>query len=226
MISLILTILGYAVLCYGSINYPRLQYDIITQLDDGNSIDNPYEQYLRQNQLATNSIHKNHIPQMKNELVYDINQQSNESNNPNIQQLKPVNHLLRQINTASVTVLFLTLMWRSLALHEMAKEFQSDLIRYSTLFSLKFLLLINIIGCIMNVMNPMRFKTFLKMILAMNIFQEWTDLSYNIVQIVFYPIATGLPKGFYFGRCLMNMWFLLMDITHSRVRWVAKTTVK
>lgn len=136
-------------------------------------------------------------------------------------QNKDLNPLIRQASTASVAVLFVLLIWRSMSIYELADQAQS----FRPLYVIPaFIILIsNILGFLLNIIKPLNFKNHLKFILAVNIVREWIELLVNIVHIV-------LPRSFfrseefsrdvYLGRLFVNLWWSFLCFSFSKSRWV------
>jgi hypothetical protein len=140
------------------------------------------------------------------------------------QQPQQLNPLLKQASTASIYVLFILLIWRSLAAYELADQFNSGSLRIVAVAPTVLILCANLTGFVINVMKPYNFKNFLKFILALNITREFVELLYNIVMLVVNPSNTGISRDVYFGRFFMNVWWLSLCVTFSKSRWVLQIT--
>lgn len=140
------------------------------------------------------------------------------------QQPQQLNPLLKQASTASIYVLFVLLIWRSLAAYELADQFNSGSLRIVAVAPTVLILCANLTGFVINVMKPYNFKNFLKFILALNITREFVELLYNIVMLVVNPSNTGISRDVYFGRFFMNVWWLSLCVTFSKSRWVLQIT--
>jgi hypothetical protein len=134
------------------------------------------------------------------------------------QQLNP---LLKQASTASIGILFVLLIWRSLASYELADQFNSGTFRLLAVTPTVLILVSNLMGFIINFMKPFNFKNLLKFILALNITREFVELLYNVVMLVVNSSNSQIPREVYFGRFFMNVWWLSLCITFSKSRWVA-----
>lgn len=137
------------------------------------------------------------------------------------QQPQQLNPLLKQASTASIGILFVLLIWRSLASYELADQFNSGTFRLLAVTPTVMILIANLMGFIINVMKPFNFKNFLKFILALNITREFIELLYNVVMLVVNSSNSQIPREVYFGRFFMNVWWLSLCITFSKSRWVA-----
>lgn len=128
-----------------------------------------------------------------------------------------LNPLMKQANTASVGILFALLIWRSLAAYELAERFESSMMRLVTVIPAIAILCSNVLGFVVNFMKPMNFKNYLKLILALNIVREWTEMAYNVVALV---TGLGNAREVSMGRLFMNMWWSFLCISFSKSRWV------
>ena len=133
------------------------------------------------------------------------------------QQLNP---LLKQAGTVSICILFILLIWRSLAAYELADQFNSGSLRILAVSPTVLILCCNLMGFVINVMRPYNFKNFLKFILALNITREFVELLYNVVMLVANTSTSGISRDVYFGRFFMNVWWLSLCGTFSKSRWV------
>jgi hypothetical protein len=138
------------------------------------------------------------------------------------QQLNP---LLKQASSASIGILFVLLIWRSLASYELADQFNSGTFRLLAVTPTVLILIANLMGFIINVMKPFNFKNFLKFILALNITREFIELLYNAAMLVVNSSNSQIPREVYFGRFFMNVWWLSLCITFSKSRWVASISL-
>ena len=165
----------------------------------GNSIVQPYSY---QNQQRPNYMNNNNM-----------------NNNPN--GAPPVmNPLLKQAPTASIVMLFLLLIWRSLASYELAGQFASD--SYLRIFALTpslTILLSNLIGFVVTIFKPINFKNHLKIILAINIVREGIELIYNILKILLSSSTSIVPREVYVGRFFMTVWWVIILQGFSKSRW-------
>lgn len=140
------------------------------------------------------------------------------------QQQPQLNPLLKQASTASIYILFVLLIWRSLAAYEVADQFNSGSLRILAVAPTVLILCANLTGFVVNVIKPHNFKNFLKFILALNITREFVELLYNVVMLVVNPSNTGISRDIYFGRFFMNVWWLSLCVTFSKSRWVLQIT--
>ena len=136
------------------------------------------------------------------------------------QQLHQLNPLLKQAGTVSICILFILLIWRSLAAYELADQFNSGTLRILAVSPTVLILCCNLMGFVINVMRPYNFKNFLKFILALNITREFVELLYNVVMLVANTSTSGISRDVYFGRFFMNVWWLSLCGTFSKSRWV------
>jgi hypothetical protein len=100
------------------------------------------------------------------------------------QKSQQLNPLLKQASTATIGILFVLLIWRSLASYELADQFNSGTFRLLSVPPTVLILIANLMGFIINVMKPFNFKNFLKFILALNITREFIELLYNAIMLV------------------------------------------
>lgn len=152
-------------------------------------------------------------------------QYSYASTNPG--NTKAVDALFKQASTASISVLFVLLIWRALSAYEMAAQFDSGIIRVLLVAPTVLIMLLNVSGFIVNITKPMNFKNWLKAILAANIIREWGELLFNLVMMITTTSnsAAMLPREAYFGRMFMNVWWTAICVSFSRSRWVLQPTM-
>lgn len=138
---------------------------------------------------------------------------------------RKVDALFKQASTASISVLFILLIWRSLSSYEIINQVMNSLIKTVLLTPTVVIMLANIIGFIVNLTRPMNFKNILKFILACNIFREWIELVFNLIMMVASTANANIPREIYFGRMFMNIWWSAICVSFSRSRWVLQTTI-
>lgn len=131
--------------------------------------------------------------------------------------------LLKQASTASVCVLFGLLMWRSLSSYELADQFLNDYVRLIAIIPVVGILIANIIGFVVNLAQPLNFKTHLKVILAVNVLREWIEMAYNVMMLIASSSKSAIPREAYFGRLFMNIWWSLLCFSFSKSRWVLQS---
>ena len=129
--------------------------------------------------------------------------------------------LARKVNSMSIGILFMLLVWRNLSVYELADQFVSKRMRLLTLPPLVAILLSNLLGFLMNVMRPHGFKNLLKLILATNISRECVELVYNVAMVFSRSRYSSIPRDVYVGRFFMNVWWTAFCLSFSRSRWVA-----
>lgn len=133
---------------------------------------------------------------------------------------RALNPLLKQANTASIGLLFILLIWRTLACFEMADQFQSVTMRTLTSIPAIALSCANAIGFVVNLIKPLNFKNHLKFILALNLVREGIEIVYNMYMMVF-----SISKETYLGRFFVNCWWFMLCYSFSRSRWVLETII-
>ena len=136
---------------------------------------------------------------------------------------QPVNPLMKQASTGAIGILFVLLIWRSLAAYELADQFNVGITRIIAVTPTVLILLANLAGFVVNMMKPHNFKNTLKVVLAMNVIREFIEMLYNISMLVLNNRRSGLqiiPTEVYIGRFFMNAWWLSLCLTFSKSRWV------
>ena len=136
---------------------------------------------------------------------------------------QPVNPLMKQASTGAIGILFVLLIWRSLAAYELADQFNVGITRIIAVTPTVLILLANLAGFVVNMMKPHNFKNTLKVVLAMNVIREFIEMLYNISMLVLNTRRSGLqiiPTEVYIGRFFMNAWWLSLCLTFSKSRWV------
>lgn len=135
-----------------------------------------------------------------------------------VDRQRMLNPLLKQSSTASIGLLFILLLWRTLSCFEMADQFQSAQMRTLTLLPAIILSCANALGFMVNLIKPLNFKNHLKAILAINLLREAVEILYNIVAM----LRTS-QREIYLGRFFINCWWLLLCYSFSKSRWVLDT---
>ena len=134
-----------------------------------------------------------------------------------------------ELGIASINILFIMSIWRCIVLYDLATSFTSPVLKSVSTLPLQFLLILNVLSLFVNLLRPMQYKNILKIAMGLNIVKEWVDLAYNLFIIVFGPSILDLQtpqeiqyftKGYFFGRLMLNMWFLVSGIAQLRSRWV------
>jgi hypothetical protein len=140
-----------------------------------------------------------------------------EPTQPSSQQQYP---LRREAGTASICVLFGLLVWRSLSAYDLIDQLSPGVFKLFSVVAVVSILIANITGLIVNIMRPLNFKNGLKLVLAMNVLREWSELVYNIFMLIFSSSTAELPKDAFIGRIFMNVWWSLLCFSFSKSRWV------
>ena len=148
-------------------------------------------------------------------------QQRLDPQQPVVQHPASPSPLARKVNSVSVGLLFMLLVWRNLSVYELADQFVSKRMRLLTLPPLVVILLSNLLGFLMNVMRPHGFKNLLKLILAANTSRESVELVYNVAMVFSRSRYSSIPRDVYVGRFFMNVWWTAFCLSFSRSRWVA-----
>ena len=146
-----------------------------------------------------------------------------------IQQIDPTleaqvkaqnNPLLKQATSATITILFIMLLWRSLSAYELADQFSTEYIRLMAVLPTIGLLCSNLIAFFTALTRPNNLnKNLLKTILAANIIREYIELAYNAIMLVLNNPTAQVPREIYFGRFFGNVWWLLLTSSFSKTRW-------
>ena len=160
----------------------------------------------------------------KYQQQYAPSQHGNSAGNYQQHQPQQINPLLKQASTASIGILFVLLIWRSLAAYELADQFNAGSFRIIAVAPTVLILCANLMGFVVNVMKPYNFKNLLKFILALNISREFIELLYNVMMLVTNTPNSGISRDIYFGRFFMNVWWLSLCVTFSKSRWVLQIT--
>lgn len=156
---------------------------------------------------------------------------SNNPYKPNANQPTEMKNRFRmELGAASISLLFVLSIWRTIVLHDAASTFMSPLMNLLTTIPLKCILMLNIVSLVTNLVKPLYFKNILRLTFGLNILKEAVDLTYNAVMIVFnksFLISQPIfPREYYLGRLLMNLWFLLAGISQLKSRWVLQLSQK
>ncbi len=130
------------------------------------------------------------------------------------------NPLLKQATSATITILFIMLLWRSLLSYELADQFSTEYIRMMAVLPTIGLLCSNLVAFFTALTRPNNLnKNLLKTILAANIIREYIELAYNVVMLVLNNPTAQVPREIYFGRFFGNVWWLLLTSSFSKTRW-------
>ena len=130
------------------------------------------------------------------------------------------NPLLKQATSATITILFIMLLWRSMAAFELADQFSTEYIRLMATVPTIGLLCSNLIAFFTALTRPNNLnKNLLKTILAANIIREYIELAYNAIMLVLNNPTAQVPREIYFGRFFGNVWWLLLTSSFSKTRW-------
>lgn len=142
--------------------------------------------------------------------------------------------LMRKMSSMSLCVLFLFMAWRDVACYEMAALFESPLLRLLTTGGTVGLLLLNLVGFVLNLIQPFKYKAHLKIILASNTVREMIEIVYYLLMFLVSPggsrASSSVSPAFeevheyskdtYLGRIITTLYFLLLCISATRMRWV------
>jgi len=140
---------------------------------------------------------------------------------PNVQHPQEINPLMKKASETSICLLFLLLTWRTISVYELADSFSSSYMRFVTVLPIMLIFCSNIIGFALNISKPANFKSYMKLILALNTIREFVEAFYNIFMIVIRTSEYNtIPKEVYFGRFFSNIWWLSLCTSFSRSRWV------
>ena len=130
------------------------------------------------------------------------------------------NPLLKQATSATITILFIMLLWRSLSAYELADQFSTEYVRLMAVLPTIGLLCSNLIAFFTALTRPNNLnKNLLKTILAANIIREYIELGYNAIMLVLNNPTAQVPREIYFGRFFGNVWWLLLTSSFSKTRW-------
>jgi hypothetical protein len=137
-----------------------------------------------------------------------------------------VNPFFKQASTASISVLFGLLSWRSLSAYEMAEGFRSSFIRFICSNICIGLVFLNLGALLINAFKPLNFKDQLKSCLILNIAREWVELLFNAFKILIASLNSRslIQREVYFGRLFMNVWWTLLTGAFVKSRWVKGAT--
>lgn len=116
----------------------------------------------------------------------------------------------RKATSASISAFFLFLVWKTLSSFETA----SSKVERGVAMGL---LAINMAGFMTNSLKPLNFKSYLKIILALNMIREWSGAIFNAYCIVF---KTQNPGDMYIGRFFLNLWISFLCYIFSKSQWV------
>lgn len=153
---------------------------------------------------------------------------------PNATGAVPGNPLMKKMSSASLSGLFLFMCWRDAACYDLALQFESPFLRILTSTGSMGLLLLNLLGCVLNLIQPFKYKGYLKIILAGNTMREVIEIAYYILMFLISPggpqTTSSLSPAFesvhenskdtYLGRIVTTLYVLLLCISATRMRWV------
>ena len=140
-------------------------------------------------------------------------------------QSPPINPLLKRVSTASLCLIYFILAWRALGSYELSGLFVNGIIRFFCTVSVSIVFISNCIALILclagNVLKPIDVKNQLKFVLALNTIRESVELVYNILMMVLASSGAEFSKDFYLGRFITSLYFLMLCLSTSKIRWTA-----
>ena len=131
-----------------------------------------------------------------------------------------INPLLRQTTTSFICVIFGLYIWRAVAVYEMADQI-TGAARLAVVTPTIFILLANIVGFVLNIMQPLNFKSQLKVILLLNILRETCEMVFNVYKLISTKLGSSVPREEFMGRFFMNIWWFILCYSASKARWVS-----
>lgn len=133
---------------------------------------------------------------------------------------RAMNPLLKQANTASIGLLFILLLWRTVSCFEMVDSISSSYRKTLILVPASILAIANAVGFVVNLIRPLNFKNHLKFIVALNLMRESTEIVYNILMVLF-----SSSREVFLGRFFVSCWWLFLCFSFSKSRWVLETII-
>ena len=129
--------------------------------------------------------------------------------------------LLQRINTAAVKVLFIILLFRSLGNLDISLHHS-----YVTPGNLSVMILlhgglvvVNIFGLLISLLNPLNLKNQLKVLLGINIMKEAGELVTNVFRILL-PNQYS-PRELSIFNGIENFFWMSMCLAYTRSRWTS-----
>jgi hypothetical protein len=146
-------------------------------------------------------------------------QNSDSFSRPNLKST-PSNPLIRSIGSASVSLIYLFLAWRSVACYEQANLFINGFTRKLSSNAVILLFISNLTGFLISLFQPHKYKSLLKSIIALNTVREFTELIYNMFMIIVASPTADFSRDFYLGRFITCVYLLMVCLSTSKLRWV------
>jgi hypothetical protein len=139
--------------------------------------------------------------------------------------------LTKRISSASLTVVFFLLAWRSASLAELSAGIPHSAIRFIVSSMMQIFLLLNLGAGLLNVLLPAAWlKAMLKTVIALNTIRDFLDMVINVFFLVFAEKVQGTwldqaaaGRSFFLGRLVVSIYFLCLCLGSSRVRWTHTT---
>jgi hypothetical protein len=139
-----------------------------------------------------------------------------------LQNTRPDNRIASQVTAASIGTLFVVLIWKLMIAFELADQITNTFQRNIATISLCIVLICNVAGFLFNIFSPLMFKSYLKIILAINMLREFISMMYNIFNMVFPSQDSNIPPEAYFLSIAYNLWIGILCYSFSKSRWVMK----
>ena len=156
---------------------------------------------------------------------HQFHSHSTASHSSSPSQSPPMNPLLKRVSTASLCLIYFILAWRALGSYELSGLFVNGIFRFLCTVSVSIVFISNCIALILclagNVLKPIDVKNQLKFVLALNTIKESVELVYNILMMVLASSGAEFSKDFYLGRFITSLYFLMLCLSTSKIRWTA-----
>jgi hypothetical protein len=130
-----------------------------------------------------------------------------------------VHPLVRKASSASLSLVYLLLAWRAMGSYDSSAQFSTSLLRTVSNIPVAGIFILDILGLIISIINPSKLKVQLKFILACNTVREIIELTYNVIMIIISTSVSNFNRDYYFGRLITSVYFLMLCISTSRIRW-------
>jgi hypothetical protein len=140
--------------------------------------------------------------------------------NPSTNPSNKVHPFLTKLPWASLSIIYFLLTWRAMGCYDSSGQFSISMIRTLSNVPVTIIFVLNILGVIISIVNPLKLRVQLKLILAINTLREIIELMYNVIMIIISTSVSKFNRDFYYGRMIASIYFLTLCVSTSRIRWM------
>jgi hypothetical protein len=136
----------------------------------------------------------------------------------NSKKLNAVLPFLKESAVHMITCLFAFLIWRLVSVYDIIASERISFFTSSAKYFTSFLFFLNVLCVVLQLLKPLRYKSLLKSVLALDILREVLAVLVNLYS------AFALPpfRELFLGRAIGNVCWGLFCYSFSKSRWVAQ----